>query len=91
MDSSNEFRSRGPAGKPLRAQWPHKNTPNNGGQRLTKKMPVSARILSSADPRRIVDFLGFAGLAVHFLSNDLFGDLGQVSQQGRIQLLKFWP
>ena len=32
--------------------------------------------LSSPDPSRFVNFLGFAGLAVHFLANYLLGDLG---------------
>ena len=65
--------------------------PNDGLPATTKEDAVCARIMSSPDPRRVVDFLGFSGLAIHFLANDLFGDLGEVSQQGDIQLLKFWP
>jgi hypothetical protein len=44
--------------------------------------------LSSPDPYRLVNFLGFASLAVYFLANDLLGGVGEISHQGGIQLLK---
>ena len=39
--------------------------------------------LSSPDPRRLVNFLGFAGFAVYFLANDFLRNLREISPQGR--------
>jgi hypothetical protein len=42
--------------------------------------------LSSPDPS-LVNFLGFADIAVYFLMNDLLGDLGEIRHQGAFNSL----
>ena len=54
-------------------------------------MAAAGYVLSSPDPCRLVNFLGFAGFAVYFLANDFLRDLGEIGHQGGIQLLEFRP
>ena len=40
---------------------------------------------------RLINLLGIARFAVHFLANDFLRDLGEISRQSGIQFLEFRP
>ena len=47
--------------------------------------------MSSSDPPWFGDFIGFAGLAMHFLANDPLCDVGEIGRQCGVELLELGP